>query len=85
MPRKPKFRPEIRRIKLNPEQAVLQCNCWNTNHHWKSSNHRDFGSMSPVTVCDFGVKSTRIDGLCNPLHGSAPLTFRATASGSPSS
>ena len=28
MPRKPKFRPEIRRIKLNPEQAVLQCGCY---------------------------------------------------------
>lgn len=30
MPRKPKFRPEIRRIKLNPEQAVLQCTCYST-------------------------------------------------------
>jgi hypothetical protein len=29
MSRKPKFRPEIRRIKLNPEQAVLVCDCWN--------------------------------------------------------
>lgn len=28
MPRKPKFRPEIRRIKLNPEQAVLACTCY---------------------------------------------------------
>jgi hypothetical protein len=28
MPRKPKFRPEIRWIKLNPEQAVLQCDCY---------------------------------------------------------
>jgi hypothetical protein len=27
MPRKQKFRPEITRIKLNPEQAVLACNC----------------------------------------------------------
>jgi hypothetical protein len=24
---KPKFKPEITRVKLNPEQAVLQCNC----------------------------------------------------------
>jgi len=28
MPRKPKFRPEIRRVKLNPEQAVLSCDCY---------------------------------------------------------
>ena len=27
MPRKPKFRPTITRIKLNPEQAVLTCQC----------------------------------------------------------
>jgi hypothetical protein len=30
MSRRPKFKPEIRRIKLNPEQAVLQCSCYNT-------------------------------------------------------
>jgi len=29
MSRKPKFRPEIRRIKLNSEQAVLSCACYN--------------------------------------------------------
>ncbi|MFH1902398.1 MAG: hypothetical protein ABIK26_09125 [Candidatus Omnitrophota bacterium] len=33
--RKMKFRPEITRVKLNPEQAVLTCNCfergWTTN------------------------------------------------------
>ncbi len=28
MPRKPKFRPVITRVKLNPEQAVLSCSCW---------------------------------------------------------
>ncbi len=31
MPKKPKFRPRITRIKLNPEQAVLACNCFNSN------------------------------------------------------
>ncbi len=30
MPKKPKFRPKITRIKLNPEQAVLACTCWMT-------------------------------------------------------
>lgn len=28
MLRKPKFKPEVTRIKLNPEQAVLTCLCW---------------------------------------------------------
>lgn len=28
MPRKPKFRPRVTRVKLNPEQAVLTCSCW---------------------------------------------------------
>lgn len=27
MSRKPKFKPEIARVKLNPEQAVLSCGC----------------------------------------------------------
>lgn len=29
MSRKPKFKPEITRVKLNPEQAVLSCGCYN--------------------------------------------------------
>ncbi|MCD6134700.1 MAG: hypothetical protein J7J25_04245 [Candidatus Omnitrophica bacterium] len=28
MGRKPKFRPRVTRIKLNPEQAVLWCTCY---------------------------------------------------------
>jgi len=28
MPKKAKFKPLITRIKLNPEQAVLSCNCY---------------------------------------------------------
>ncbi len=30
MPKKPKFKPEITRVALNPEQAVLVCNCYDT-------------------------------------------------------
>lgn len=32
MSKKPKFRPEITRIKLNPEQAVLSCSCQTTGN-----------------------------------------------------
>ncbi len=28
MPRKPKFKPVITRIRLNPEQSVLLCSCY---------------------------------------------------------
>lgn len=28
MPKKTKFKPEVRKVKLNPEQAVLACNCY---------------------------------------------------------
>ena len=28
MSRRPRFKPELTRIKLNPEQAVLSCSCW---------------------------------------------------------
>lgn len=28
MGRRPKFRPVVTRVELNPEQAVLQCNCF---------------------------------------------------------
>jgi len=32
MGRKPKFKPMITRIKLNPEQAVLSCNCYSNGN-----------------------------------------------------
>jgi hypothetical protein len=31
MPKKPKFNPEVTRVKLNPEQAVLNCSCYSGN------------------------------------------------------
>jgi len=37
MPKKLKFKPEITRIKLNPEQAVLSCACYNTGNDYRES------------------------------------------------
>lgn len=34
MPKKPKFRPRITRVKLNPEQAVLACECFAGGRVW---------------------------------------------------
>jgi hypothetical protein len=31
MSKKPKFKPRITRVKLNPEQAVLACDCFDNN------------------------------------------------------
>ncbi len=31
MPKKPKFKPVITRVKLNPEQAVLTCSCYDND------------------------------------------------------
>jgi len=48
MPRKPKFKPEITRVKLNPEQAVLACPCY-------VSGYRTGTSTNPgsIRVCRF--------------------------------
>lgn len=40
MPRKPKFNPEITRVKLNPEQAVLQCLCFSTDFAGEDTGER---------------------------------------------
>jgi hypothetical protein len=29
--KKPKFKPAVTRVKLNPEQAVLSCDCYSAN------------------------------------------------------
>ena len=37
MPKKPKFKPEISRIKLNVEQAVLTCSCYSGSFNLSAS------------------------------------------------
>jgi len=32
MPKKLKFKPKVKRVKLNPEQAVLDCTCYSTGY-----------------------------------------------------
>jgi len=40
MSRKAEFRPEVTRVKLNPEQAVLTCNCYNNGSYGTSTRGR---------------------------------------------
>jgi len=47
MPKKPKFKPNITKVKLNPEQAVLACGCWDTMRAWEYFPYRKSGIMSP--------------------------------------
>ena len=86
--RRMKFRPEITRVKLNPEQAVLTCNCYNTgfNHYgWTTleSYHRFPGSIQTcvripgVKMHANPISSSRVDppGQCwNPLSASGAVS-----------
>ncbi|MBU1810845.1 MAG: hypothetical protein KJ629_06870, partial [Candidatus Omnitrophica bacterium] len=47
--RKMKFRPEITRVKLNPEQAVLTCECFSGNG--KLIMGRSYGTGGLHVVC----------------------------------
>ena len=54
MPKKPKFKPEITRVKLNPEQAVLACACYDSRNA--------YGGVAPTSrastsVCNYSVPS----------------------------
>ena len=65
MPRKPKFRPRITRIKLNPEQAVLACSCWDAGVSCCSSNSRTDNPIWYVLGCTPGYRTkTHIVGPC---------------------
>lgn len=50
MSKKPKFNPEITRVKLNPEQAVLTCTCFDANKR-QGGTH---GNV--VQVCLIGLR-----------------------------
>jgi len=53
--RKPKFKPEITRVKLNPEQAVLSCNCfqygWVTDFFMGRSGATGYFQHPGTTTC----------------------------------
>ncbi len=65
MGRKPKFRPKITRVKLNPEQAVLSCNCWSTGRVFQSQSHvawRYWVGTSPELgrICGYDQHGTKV-------------------------
>ena len=62
MSKKPEFRPRITRVKLNPEQAVLTCNCYLTwTVYWDSAKIQyfiDTGFFSDPILCTGPGKSS---------------------------
>jgi hypothetical protein len=52
MPKKQKFKPEITRVKLNPEQAVLSCSCYSNGMVFSNFIYRP---NTLTTICGPGV------------------------------
>jgi len=50
MPQKTKFKPEITRINLDPEQAVLSCTCYNTSYKFVTNGTDKSGGSH--NTCD---------------------------------
>ncbi len=66
MSRKPKFNPEITRVKLNPEQAVLACSCWDSNQQGRPT---PASVTAQYCVADMRAKT----GFCS-ARGSAAIS-----------
>lgn len=56
MSRKPKFRPVITKVKLNPEQAVLQCDCYDEDRLFYGS-----GPYPPQTYLNVCLTGKDVD------------------------
>lgn len=71
MSKKPKLKPEITRVELNPEQAVLACTCYYTGWQYVQSARHYEGTRG--TVCNSSARSpiySNID-LCTDATGQA--------------
>lgn len=70
MGRKLKFKPVITRVKLNPEQAVLSCNCFTTG---ASITGSALWNTTPLANHCYGAGK-----LFQPLNGCNPSGTMAT-------
>ena len=76
MSKKSKFKPEVTKIALNPEQAVLTCDCfsltirrkWTTTYWLSTSNYPD---QACNNVSD-GVRGGGIWALCQATNNGSP-------------
>lgn len=57
---KPKFDPVVTRVKLNPEQAVLACSCYNANRSNRvASNRTTLASICSRNLSRYVCNRTR--------------------------
>lgn len=59
MSRKPKFRPVITRVRLNPEQAVLACGCYDNK-----TKNQTASSTGKIQVCVYSARGIPPKGHC---------------------
>jgi hypothetical protein len=57
MPKKPKFKPRITVVKLNPEQAVLTCNCYSEGLRGSGYSEPEPSLWHNFTLCVAGGKT----------------------------
>jgi len=64
--KKPKFKPQITRVKLNPEQAVLSCNCYSVGmRYWTLDGQPGF------TACKIWSDHSKHMVTCGEAHANA--------------
>ena len=51
MRKKKKFKPVITRVRLNPEQAVLSCDCY--QYGWKDTNTKEAAYYDRCNIISF--------------------------------
>jgi len=71
MSRKPKFKPVITRIKLNPEQAVLACACYAASHVLSGTAHNLWNYAIPYVICTGRTWSNHSTGCAGSGPGTA--------------
>lgn len=55
MSKKPKFNPEVNRIKLDPEQAVLTCNCYTNGDNYNWGGNQNYIDQPASNYCVAGA------------------------------
>lgn len=73
MSRKLKFKPEITRIKLNPEQAVLECICYTAEKASTEATSK-YNNNTTTSYCDITGKKEIITANICISHNTGDLT-----------
>ena len=73
MPRKPKFKPVITRIKLNPEQAVLACSCYPWGQVLSATTHYYYYVSPGYVICSGRTFTTHHSTCGDPYNASTAL------------